>query len=105
MSFKSIEPHASSPPSATSPPFGTTPPSGDRRSHSSSSALSQFHVGLTILPRMIGNNAPRQKAQQNTGARMSCPKDAWIQRLVPGKSFIDVGGLWGTVNEKVTVAL
>lgn len=36
---------------------------------------------------------------------MSCPKDAWIQRLVPGKSFIDVGGLWGTVNEKVTVAL
>jgi 2-polyprenyl-3-methyl-5-hydroxy-6-metoxy-1,4-benzoquinol methylase len=54
---------------------------------------------------MIGNNAPRQKAQQNTGARMSCPKDAWIQRLVPGKSFIDVGGLWGTVNEKVTVAL
>lgn len=36
---------------------------------------------------------------------MSCPKDAWIQRLVPGKSFIDVGGLWGTINEKVTVAL
>jgi hypothetical protein len=30
--------------------------------------------------------------------------DAWIGRLVPGRSFIDVGGLWGTHNEKVSVA-
>jgi 2-polyprenyl-3-methyl-5-hydroxy-6-metoxy-1,4-benzoquinol methylase len=31
-------------------------------------------------------------------------RDQWIKDLVPGKSFVDVGGLWGTVNEKVTVA-
>ncbi|MHB1058751.1 MAG: hypothetical protein ACYC0F_12820 [Rhodanobacter sp.] len=36
---------------------------------------------------------------------MSDKKDAWITRLVPGKSFMDVGGLWGTRNEKVSVAL
>jgi hypothetical protein len=27
-----------------------------------------------------------------------------ISRTVPGKTFADVGGLWGTVNEQVTVA-
>ena len=36
---------------------------------------------------------------------MSDKKDAWIQRLVPGQSFMDIGGLWGTLNEKVSVAL
>ena len=30
--------------------------------------------------------------------------DPWIEAVVKGKTFIDVGGLWGTVNEKVTVA-
>ncbi len=32
------------------------------------------------------------------------PRDEFIGRVVPGKSFADVGGLWGTVNEKVSVA-
>lgn len=32
-------------------------------------------------------------------------KDAWIRDHVAGLSFADIGGLWGTVNEKVTVAL
>ena len=32
-------------------------------------------------------------------------KDRWIEALAPGKSFMDVGGLWGTRNEKVSVAL
>jgi len=32
-------------------------------------------------------------------------KNDWIKALVPGKTFIDIGGLWGTVNEKVSVAL
>jgi 2-polyprenyl-3-methyl-5-hydroxy-6-metoxy-1,4-benzoquinol methylase len=32
-------------------------------------------------------------------------KDKWIADHVKGKTFADVGGLWGTVNEKVTVAL
>ena len=27
-------------------------------------------------------------------------RDEWIERIVPGKSFVDVGGLWGLVNEK-----
>jgi len=29
----------------------------------------------------------------------------WIGSRVRGKTFADIGGLWGTVNEKVTVAL
>jgi len=33
---------------------------------------------------------------------MSC--NEWIQAVVRGKTFADVGGLWGTVNEQVTVA-
>jgi len=35
---------------------------------------------------------------------MSCRKNEWIARLAPGASFVDVGGLWGTLNEKVSVA-
>jgi len=33
------------------------------------------------------------------------PRDTLIARVVSGRSFADVGGLWGTVNEKVSVAL
>jgi hypothetical protein len=32
------------------------------------------------------------------------PRDDYIARVVKNKSFADVGGLWGTVNEKVSVA-
>jgi hypothetical protein len=28
-----------------------------------------------------------------------------VRRLTPGRSFVDVGGLWGTVNERVSTAL
>jgi hypothetical protein len=31
-------------------------------------------------------------------------RDDFIARVVRGRSFVDVGGLWGTVNEKVSVA-
>lgn len=31
-------------------------------------------------------------------------RDDFIARVVQGRSFADVGGLWGTVNEKVSVA-
>ena len=31
-------------------------------------------------------------------------RDTYIRQVVAGKSFADVGGLWGTVNEKVSVA-
>jgi hypothetical protein len=31
-------------------------------------------------------------------------RDDFIRRVVAGHSFADVGGLWGTVNEKVSVA-
>jgi SAM-dependent methyltransferase len=34
----------------------------------------------------------------------SDPRDTYIRRVVRDKSFADVGGLWGTVNEKVSVA-
>jgi glycosyltransferase involved in cell wall biosynthesis len=29
----------------------------------------------------------------------------WIEKFVKGKSFVDIGGLWGTVNERVSVAM
>ena len=29
----------------------------------------------------------------------------WLREVVEGKTFAEVGGLWGTVNEKVTVAV
>lgn len=32
------------------------------------------------------------------------PRDAFIERVASGLTFVDVGGLWGTVNEKVSVA-
>jgi hypothetical protein len=35
---------------------------------------------------------------------MSDLRDEYISRVVRGKSFADVGGLWGTVNEKISVA-
>jgi hypothetical protein len=35
---------------------------------------------------------------------MSDPRDLFIARVASGKSFVEVGGLWGTVAEKVSVA-
>jgi 2-polyprenyl-3-methyl-5-hydroxy-6-metoxy-1,4-benzoquinol methylase len=32
------------------------------------------------------------------------PTTEWVKRYSAGKTFADVGGLWGTINEKVTVA-
>jgi hypothetical protein len=32
------------------------------------------------------------------------PRDRFIHQVSKGKSFVDVGGLWGTVNERVSVA-
>ena len=32
------------------------------------------------------------------------PKESWIKDNARGKSFVDIGGLWGTVNETVTHA-
>jgi hypothetical protein len=39
------------------------------------------------------------------GFKLPTSTEDWIAELVPGKSFADVGGLWGARNEKVTVAL
>jgi hypothetical protein len=33
------------------------------------------------------------------------PADDWITSLAPGKSFADIGGLWGLINEKASVAM
>lgn len=35
---------------------------------------------------------------------MSDPRDEYLSEVVKGKSFADVGGLWGTVGEKISVA-
>ena len=32
------------------------------------------------------------------------PVDDWIRNLAPGKTFADVGGLWGAINEKIGCA-
>jgi hypothetical protein len=41
----------------------------------------------------------------NGGAAVSEDlRDVYIARVVPGKSFADVGGLWGTYGEKVSAA-
>ncbi len=32
-------------------------------------------------------------------------KDQWIKEIVKGKTFADIGGLWGTKNEKVSLAV
>lgn len=37
-------------------------------------------------------------------SNMNDPVAEFIGRVVHGKSFADVGGLWGTVNEKVSIA-
>jgi hypothetical protein len=35
---------------------------------------------------------------------VSDPRDLFVSSVVQGRSFADVGGLWGTVSEKVSVA-
>jgi len=35
---------------------------------------------------------------------METIRQRWIPAAVAGKSFIEVGGLWGVVNEQVTIA-
>lgn len=35
---------------------------------------------------------------------MADPRDEYIRRVVPGKSFVDVGGLSNVVNERVSIA-
>ena len=32
-------------------------------------------------------------------------KCEWIEGVVKGRTFADIGGLWGTVNEQVTNAI
>lgn len=32
------------------------------------------------------------------------PRDQYIAQVVKGRSFLEVGGLWGVVNEKISVA-
>lgn len=41
-----------------------------------------------------------------TGAapELRLPKHHWIAEVAPGRSFADIGGLWGAVNETVTIA-
>ncbi len=38
-------------------------------------------------------------------AKFRAERKRWLSELVPDKTFADIGGLWGTVNEKVSVAV
>ncbi len=42
--------------------------------------------------------------KQMAGMRADDPRDAYIAGVARGRSFAEVGGLWGTVNEKISVA-
>ena len=58
-----------------------------------------------ILSKYAAAAVPRR--QSSAGGSLSgsaVDKVKWIERLVPGRSFADIGGLSGTVNEMVTVA-
>lgn len=39
------------------------------------------------------------------GGPVGDEKEHWIETLVSGRSFMDIGDLWGTRDEKVSVAL
>ncbi|MCL2217060.1 MAG: class I SAM-dependent methyltransferase [Defluviitaleaceae bacterium] len=57
---------------------------------------------------------PTKKTKKNDVSSVNFIKDFdlsiessvndWIQQIVPGKSFADLGGLWNTVKERVSVA-
>jgi hypothetical protein len=51
----------------------------------------------------IWNTFRPSKKQEEKPVGHDC-RDDFIARVVRGKSFVDVGGLWGTVSEKVSVA-
>jgi len=40
-----------------------------------------------------------------SGTNWIDPRDELIAKVVAGRTFADVGGLWGTINEKVSVGL
>ena len=48
--------------------------------------------------------APAQSADNAPENLVRLEKHRWIAEHVKGKTFADVGGLWGTVNETVTIA-
>src|SRR5215470_8272949 len=35
---------------------------------------------------------------------MTDPRDRYIHRVTAGRTFAEVGGLWGTLNERISVA-
>src|SRR5688572_5263638 len=43
-------------------------------------------------------------AEDNNAGYIRGAQDRWIRDFAPGLSFADVGGLWGTVGEKASVA-
>ena len=42
--------------------------------------------------------------QKNNMTNLADLRDQFISHSIPGKTFAEVGGLWGTINEKVSVA-
>lgn len=55
------------------------------------------------LPKINLSQIGRTKADGGS-ADHRLEKHGWIAELVAGKTFADIGGLWGTVNETVTIA-
>lgn len=49
--------------------------------------------------------SPKQVPMKDKLSCSKSSKDDWIKKIVVDKSFADIGGLWGTVNEKISVAI
>lgn len=54
--------------------------------------------------RLFGGRRLQSLSPSRASSPVSDPRDDYIARVVRGKAFCDVGGLWGTVSEKVSVA-
>lgn len=51
-------------------------------------------------------NTPQKRIKMNMNVKdaVRLEKHSWLVDIADQKSFIDVGGLWGTVNEMVTIS-
>jgi predicted O-methyltransferase YrrM len=59
--------------------------------------------GLVGDPRSVGSR-PSGTAKAYNCNSMDTIREQWVTEAAAGKSFAEVGGLWGTTNEQVTVA-
>ena len=57
-----------------------------------------------MLIRKRGRGSTSQPLHAPYDDAMDDIRDRFIEKVAAGKRFVDIGGLWGMVNEKATVA-